>query len=170
MLFVVALLLTYQNLRNIEYFSKRVDLSTLVERAMERYSERMRPIITLVVSPSDLIVEQGKTSAINYVLSVTRGLTAKNIKVRFCATEELEFPDEDVEDFPIAKDELQMKNPKTFTCSEVSLTRGSHGYCTIKLKAPDAGGKYAMSSWVTCDDFVGEEQPFIIRVVETTTE
>lgn len=169
-LIVVAILLTYQNLRNIEYFSKRVDLSTLVERAIERYSERMRPIITLITSPSDLIVERGKTSDINYILSVKRGLTAKNIRVIFCTTEELEFPDEEVKDFPVAKDRLQMKNPKTFECREDSLTRGSHGYCTIKLKAPDSVGEYAMSYWVTCDDFVGEEQPFIIRVIETTTE
>ncbi len=169
-LIVVAILLTYQNLRNIEYFSKRVDLSTLVERAIERYGERMRPIITIITSPSDLIVERGKTSDINYILSVKRGLTAKKIRVRFCATEELEFPGEDVKDLPVAKDRLQMKNPKTFECREDSLTRGSHAYCTIKLKAPDSVGEYAMSYWVTCDDFVGEEQPFIIRVVETTTE
>jgi biopolymer transport protein ExbB/TolQ len=162
-LIIVGLYFLYLNLRTVEFFSNYIDLSTLMERALERHAESRRPIIDLDISDYRLIIKHGDIQEISPVVFVKQGLTAKNIKIRFVATGQLNFPGEKLKKWDYKKKD--MKGPRLFFCEIGDLNYGVYSECRIKVKAPEEPGEYAMSYWITCDEYTGKETFFKIRVI-----
>jgi len=154
---------TYNNLSTVEFFSRFIDLSTLMEHALERHAQKQRPEVDLDLKDYDLVIEHGQTGEIHPFVFLKKGLTAKNVRIRFVSTEELDFPEEKVCALDVSK--TNMREPKLFSKEIGNLNYGVHREVPIKVKAPDATGQYTMSHWIQCDDFTSQEQNFIVRVI-----
>ncbi len=162
-LLVVSVYFIYKNLSAVEFFSGIIDLSTLMEQALERHAEKRRPIVDLDIPEYQLIIKHGETQEVNLDIFLEQGLTAKNIKIRFVATKELDFPEEKLQKLGINK--KNMRNPRFFFGEVGDLNYGVYREITFKVKAPDARGEYTMSHWITCDEFTAEEKTFTIKVI-----
>lgn len=153
----------YKNLSALEFFSRVIDLSTLMEQALERHAEKRRPIVDLDIPEHQLIIKHGDTQEIGPFAFLKQGLTAKNIKVRFVATKELNFPKEKLKKLGVHKE--NMRDPRFFFSKVGDLNYNVLRECPIKVKAPDKPGNYPVSYWIMCDEFTSEEKAFIIRVI-----
>lgn len=162
-LLVVSVYFIYKNLSAVEFFSGIIDLSTLMEQALERHAEKRRPIVDLDIPEHQLIIKHGDTQEIGPFAFLKQGLTAKNIKVRFVATKELNFPKEKLKKLGVHKE--NMRDPRFFFSKVGDLNYNVLRECPIKVKAPDKPGNYPVSYWIMCDEFTSEEKAFIIRVI-----
>lgn len=156
----------YRNLSTVEFFSGVIDLGTLMERALEKHAHKMRSIVGLDIWDFELIIKRGETKEIEYIVSLEQGAIAKNVKVRFLATGELDFPDEEVvTQLPSTIKKESMNNPKQFVHKVDDLNPRSHSLKRFRVKVPDRPGKYTMSYWIQCEGFSAQEETFIIKVV-----
>lgn len=146
----------------IEFFSNSIDLSTLMEQALDRQANKTIPIIELDIFDFELEITHGETKEIHPALFLKQGLTAKNVNIRFSGTEELDFQDETVEQLEF--DNLQMKKPKQFWYKIGDLNYAVYHSVDFKVKAPDTPGKYLMSYWIQCENFTSKEETFTIKV------
>lgn len=64
----------------IEFFSNSIDLSTLMEQALERHTMKMRPAVDLDIWDFQLEIRHGETQIIEPALFLKQGLTAKKRK------------------------------------------------------------------------------------------
>lgn len=163
-LIAISLYFIFRNLFIIESFSRIIDLGTLMEQALERHTMKMRPIVDIRFWPWQLEVKHGETQEIKYILFLEQGLTAKNVRVRFAATEKLDFPEEDCELFRFNKLTKDMINPKFFWHKLGAINYNVYREEGFKVKAPNRRGEYTMSHWIQCDEFTSEEQTFLIKV------
>lgn len=153
-----------RNLCTVEFFSGVIDLGTLMEQALEKHAQKMRPIVDLDIWDFELIIKRGETKEMHPALFLKQGLTAKNIKIRFSGTQELDFPEEKYGQSEF--DHKNMRKPKQFWYKEIGdLNYGVYLETPFKVKAPDAKGEYTMTYWVHCDEFTSEEKPFTIKVI-----
>ncbi len=158
-----GLYFTCQNIHTTEFFSNSIDLSTLMEKALANHAHKMKPIVSMLIRPSSLKMEHGTTHEIEYLAFLEQGPIGRNAKVRFLATEKLDFPEEEIKLFGFYK--TNMTNAKYFVDEIGDVNAGVNKLRHFKVKAPDAPGEYAMSHWIICDEFSGEEQYFTIKVV-----
>jgi len=153
----------FRGICNIEFFSNSIDLSTLMEQALERHSNKSKPVLDMQIYDSTLNIKHGEIGEIWMFLSLKNGTLAKNTQIRFMSTDELNFPEEKLEPFPFEK--KQMKNPKVFFHKAGDIGKGVHDFFKVKVKTPDELGDYFMSYWIMANDFTGEEIFFKITVI-----
>lgn len=163
----IGLYFTCRNIRAIEFFSNFIDLSTLMEQAIERHTIKTRPIVDLEIwnlrwSPQ-LEIAHGQTLEVYYDVSLKQGFIAKNARVRFSGTEELDFPDQKI-DQP-AYDYKNMRKPKRFWQGFKDVNPNEYNQGKFKVKAPDQPGEYNMAYWLQCDEYTADEVLLKIKVI-----
>lgn len=164
-LVVAGLYFIYRNLTHVELFSGIIDLSTLMEQALDKHAMKTKPIVGLELWGLPLEIQQGETLEVHYDVSLKQGLIGKNPKVRFLATEELDFPEETVELVGYNVQKKNMKNPSFFYHKVGDINPRSHSMNSFKVKAPSQPGEYVMSHWIQCDEYTGIETTFKVRVI-----
>jgi len=157
---------TYRNLSQVEFFSGIIDLSTLMEQALDKHTMKMKPVVDLKLWSLPLEIPRGETLEIRYDVSLKQGTIAKNTKVRFAATGELDFPEEKkVKRFGFDKEKQNMRDPKSFWQDIGNVNPNEYIGEEFKVKAPDQPGEYTMSYWLQCDEYTGDETTFKIKVI-----
>ena len=146
----------------MEYFSSSIDLSTLMEQALDRHTDKLKPVVDMEIWDFQLEIAHGESEQIEYCVFLKKGPIGRNTTVRFLATDELDFPAEKTEILDVAKN--NMNNPKWFTHKIGDINPNVNKVNEFKVKAPDAPGEYIMSYWLMCDEYTGEETTFKIKV------
>lgn len=158
----------YNNLRVIENISGMIDLTTLMEQALDSHEQKKKPILEFdmwnYLWNEELEVERGKVLELYYDVSLKQGSMGRNILCTFTATEELEFPKIKKQE-NISTSYGGMKNPKRFVIKHGDAHPNEYLDKVITIKAPDKPGKYRMTYWLQCDDFSKDEYPFDIKVI-----
>ncbi|MBA7681451.1 hypothetical protein ES703_89789 [subsurface metagenome] len=147
----------------IEFFSNFIDLSTLMEQALGRHTDKLKPAVDMAFFDSTITIEHRKTEEVEYYVFLRKGSIGRNTEIRFSATEELDFPEEETSSFDFNK--KNMTNPKWFTHEIGDVNPEVNKTKQFKIKAPDTPGKYFMSYWIQCDEFTREEEYFTIKVI-----
>jgi len=157
----------YKNLMVVEYFSKLIDLGTLMEQALDRHSDRSKPVIRFefwhTLIGEELRISHGEEKGIFYLISLKQGSKGSNVKIRFSCTEELDFPGRSV-----TKDKLSyhgMKKPKSFWTEPIDLNPKVYKRLSFVVKAAEIAGEYIMAYWVQCDEYTSEEEFFVLNVI-----
>lgn len=163
LLLASSLYFIYRCIRAIEFFSNFIDLGTLMEQALEKHAQKMKPVVNMMLWDFTTIVEHGKIEEVKYHVFLEHGPIGRNTHIRFLATDELHFPEEETEPFNYNKE--KMTNPKLFNHKIGDLNPRANKVKKFKVKAPDNPGEYVMSYWILCDEYAGEEITFKIRVV-----
>lgn len=163
-LVVAGLYFIYRNLSRVEFFSSIIDWSTLMEQALDRHTMKTKPVVDLELWGLPLEIPHGIVSEIPYDVSLKQGAIAKNTRVRFSATEELDFPEEkDIEQYGFDYHK-GMKNPKYFWNKHGNINPAVFMKGEFKVKAPDLPGEYTMAYWLQCDEYTKDETFFKIIV------
>lgn len=153
----------YRNLSTVEFFSKIIDLSTLMEQALEKHAQKRSPIVGLEIWNPSLKIQHGETLEIHYDVYLKQGVIAKNARVRFSGTEELDFPDQKIEQLDY--DYSNMRKAKHFWHGFEDVNPKEYKHGEFKVKAPDQPGEYTMAYWIRCDEFTEDEITFKIKVI-----
>lgn len=163
----------YRNLLAVQFFSKSIDLSTLMEQALDKHRMKTTPIVDIEVWDFLLEIEHGETKEISYHVFLKQGSIGRNAKVKFISTEELKFPEEELKPFRI--EELQalgikgkykgMKKPNEFWHKLGDINPKTYIVQKFKVQAPDQPDEYTMSYWVQCDEYAADEVTFKIKVI-----
>jgi hypothetical protein len=159
----ISVYFLYKGICNIEFFSNSIDLSTLMERALERHTIKLSPVVKIDFWDYQLIFKQGEIKEIDVFFELEQGAIAKQTSVRFSGTEELDFPGEKPEKCDY--DYLNMKNPKQFWHKIGDINPGVVKRLKIKVKAPEISGEYNMAYWIECDSWSSVEKNFMVKVV-----
>lgn len=155
--------LIYRNLNAMENISSVIDLSTLMEQALDAHEMKNEPALELTMWTENLEVERGGTLVIEYDVHLKRGKIGRNARCRFTATKELEFPEEEIEE-KTDVDYGGMKKPNIFVHGYKDINPKEYDCDEILVKAPDKPGNYTMSYWLQCDGFTEDEYFFKIKV------
>lgn len=164
LLLAVSVYSIYKNLSAVEFFSGIIDLSTLMEQALEKHAQKMLPIVEIEIWDFLLEIKRGQTEEIKYDISLKQGLIGRNTEVEFMGTEELEFPKEKTSPFGLSESS-GMRNPKYFVHKLGDINPKIYRLTSFKVKAPDQQGEYIMSHWIKCDEYTGERTTFKIKVI-----
>jgi uncharacterized protein YbcI len=162
-LIAVSLYFIYKNLSVVEFFSKLIDLGILMEQALDRHRMKSTPVVQMELPDFQLEIPRGETKEIMYFVSLKQGTIARNARVRFSGTEELEFPDEKIEQLGIDYD--NMRNPKEFWHGFQDVNPKVHKRGKFVVKAPGKPGKYTMAYWLQCDEYAEDQVTFKIKVI-----
>jgi len=162
LLLASSLYFIYRCICAIEFFSNFIDLSTLMEQALERHKIKTTPSVDIDFFDFQLTIKRGEIAKIDVWAYLRQGSIARNTKVRFSGTEELDFPEEETEQ--LEYDYLNMKKPKQFWSAIGDINPGVQKHRIVKVKAPDIPGEYTMAYWIECDEFTSEEKTFKIKV------
>jgi len=163
LLLASSLYFIYSCIRAIEFFSNFIDLSTLMEQALERHKIKTTPSVDIDLFDFQLTIKCGETAEIDVWASLRQGSIARNASVRFSGTEELDFPEEKTKQ--LEYDHLNMKKPKQFWRNIGDINPGVQKHSIFKVKAPNQPGDYTMSYWIECDEWSSEEEEFTIKVI-----
>lgn len=161
-LIVVSLYFIYRNLSHVEFFSGIIDLSTLMEQALDTHTMKTKPVVDLELWGLPLEIPHGEALEIHYDVSLKQGTIAKNTRVRFSGTEELDFPDQEIEQFE--HDYSNMRKPKQFWQELGNINPKHYKGEKFKVKAPDLPGEYTMAYWLQCDEYTKDQTLFKIVV------
>jgi len=162
---VTGLYFIYRNLSHVELFSGIIDLSTLMEQALDRHGMKSMPIPEMDLPDFQLGIQRGVTKEVIYAVSLKQGTIARNTQVRFSATEELDFPEEkEVKQYGFDYHK-SMKNPKFFWHTLGDINPNLYMGENFKVKVPDQPGEYTMSYWLQCEEYTLEEVNFKINVI-----
>ena len=160
----VGLYLLINALFSIQELSKSIDLSSILEKSLSDHDRALRPVVGIEFPDYQLHnIAPSSTEEIEAVIFLREGIIAKNVEVRFGATSELQFPDEEISSFNIAE-YMNMNNPNQFTKKVDSLNKDVYYGFSFNLKAPDKPGKYYMSYWITSDLFTGDDTSLMLEV------
>ncbi len=162
-LLVASLYFGCSNIRAIAFFSSFIDFSTLMEQALEKHADKLKPVVDMKIWDFTLVIKHGKTEKVAYHVFLKHGSIGRNIEVRFVGTDELDFPEETAKPLEVNKE--NMINPKYFEHKLGDLNRNANRANNFKVKAPDQPGEYTMTYWLLCDEYTGDETTFKIKVV-----
>ncbi len=166
---IIGIVLIYRNLNAIEKFSSVIDVSVLMEQALDAHAGKTSPKVFLDFYDEDITNEgmlgvgRGEIVEIEHDVSLIQGTIGIKTRVWFTATEELEFIDEGtIED--IEEDYGDMTKPKRVIKQYGDVNPKEFKVGIIKVKAPEKPGNYSMSSFLQCDGFTEGEYFFKIVV------
>ena len=160
---VLSLYFIYRNIRSIDYFSSFIDFSTFMERALERHTQKVAPVIDVLRWNYQLEMNTGETKEIKYLVYLKKGLIGQHARIRITGSEELDFPDE-TNILRFGFNYQNMKNPKHFWHTLGDINPKSLINDKYKVKAPTQPGEYVMAYWLQCDGFSADEKYFTVRV------
>lgn len=188
---IAGVVFIYRNLQAIEKFSSIIDVSVLMEQALDAHAKKTNPKLFLdfwgenLKYKGILKVGRGKTAEIAYVISLIQGTIGKKARVMFTATEELEFIDsvtigkkgrvmftateepENIDSVTIEEasvDYYGMTNPKRINMQYGDINPKEYEGTSIYMKAPEETGEYIMSYFLQCEGFTEDEKFFKIVV------
>lgn len=167
---IVGIVTVYRNLQAMEEISSIIDLSTLMEQALDTHAKKTSPILFLDLWDKSLHEEgilevgRGETTEIKCDISLIQGTIGRKARVMFTATEELEFIDsETIEETSTSY--KGMTNPKRIIMQYGDINPKEYEDSSINIKAPEETGEYIMSYVVQCEGFTADETFFKIVVV-----
>lgn len=166
---IAGVVFIYRNLQAIEKFSSIIDVSVLMEQALDAHAKKTNPKLFLdfwgenLKYKGILKVGRGKTAEIAYVISLIQGTIGKKARVMFTATEEPENIDSvTIEEASV--DYYGMTNPKRINMQYGDINPKEYEGTSIYMKAPEETGEYIMSYFLQCEGFTEDEKFFKIVV------
>lgn len=166
---ITGVVLIYRNLKAIEKFSSVIDVSMLMEQALDAHARKTSPKVALVFYDESITNERmlrvgrGEIVEIEHDVSLIQGSIGRKTRVWFTATEELEFIDGGAIE-KIKEGYSGMTKPKRLIKQYGDVNPKEFQPGIVKVKAPEKPGSYSMSSFLQCDGFTAEEYFFKIVV------